>query len=93
MTPFERAALRTQVELTGTAWEDYVNQMRDAWGNSGGPTQAPTMTALAAARQTPRDYLNNSQIAETFGNTDDEYWNQQAKGWSPAQATGVSLVA
>lgn len=93
MTPFERAALRTKVMMTSTSWEDYTNQMRESWGSSGGPTQAPNMTRLAAALQTPRDYLSNTQIADTFGQTGDEYWQLQQKGWLPSQNTSVSMVA
>jgi murein DD-endopeptidase MepM/ murein hydrolase activator NlpD len=93
MTPFERAALRTRLESQGIPWEQYVDKLRTSWGTAGGPTAAPGMTALSAARQTPRDYLGNTQIAETFGQSPEEYWTQQKLGWSPAGATAVSLIA
>lgn len=89
MTPFQRAAFRTQVELTGMPWEQQLQSMRQLWGGTG-TTAAPSMTSLGWAVQSPLDRVGFGQIAESFGQTaDDRLWDLQ-RGWAPARAASVA---
>lgn len=93
MSIFERAALRTQTEASGVPWAQYTNDLRNTWAGAGGPTQAPGMTMLGASRMDSRGRIGAGQIAETFGNTRDEYWEGQQRSWAPSRSPNVSIVA
>lgn len=92
MTPFQRAALRTQSEVAGVPWEQTQDQMRTAWGQQG-ITQAPQTTQLGAATQNAEQRIGTEQVAETMGQRPEDYWNTQQRGWSGAQATQVRQAA
>lgn len=88
--PFARAAVRTNAELSGPGgWQNMSQQMRDAWASSGGPKTTPDTTRLQSSRMTDLDKIGQDQMANTFGDTADSYWGQQAKDWSAGNASGV----
>jgi hypothetical protein len=89
MSPFERAGLRTRSELSGLPFEQYEQQLRDYWGSNGGPTTAPVTTQLAAQQFNPLDVIGQNQIAEVFGQSPDQYWKAQTRGWAPSQWAGA----
>jgi len=91
MSPFERAGIRTRSELSGLPFEQYEQQLRDYWGRTGGPTQAPTTTQLAAQQLGPLDVIGTNQLAEVFGQSPDQYWKTQTRGWMPAQWSGAQM--
>lgn len=94
-TPFERAADRTKVEMNGGpgAWDQVEQSMRQAWGQAGGPTTAPNTAALSAAGQNATQKIGTEQLANTFGQTAPEYWQQQGTTWSKAKTGQVSQSA
>lgn len=93
MTPFQRAAMRTVNEAQGTAWESVADQMRSNWAAQGGPTTAPNVTQLEAAKGDQLQQMNREQVAETFGTPADAYWKQQGQTWQQAATPQVQQTA
>lgn len=93
LNPFQRAATRTQTEMSGKPWEQYNMEMRDWWGAANGVTRMPEMSQLQAARQDPMQQLGTQQMLETFGTSPQQYQYEQQRRWSPAQASGAQLQA
>ena len=90
MSPFERAALRTTVEMSGRPWESFGQELRAHWRDQEMPLEMPGMTPLTAARQNPMDRYGTEQMLQTFGEQPDAYWERQRRNWAPSQASQVS---
>lgn len=87
MTPFQKAAYRTDVEALGPGvW----NQMSTALGNQfntqGG---TPNVTQLQAAGANPADQAGMQMTGEMFGQSPTQFWQGQQRQWSGAQAANV----
>jgi Peptidase family M23 len=93
MTPYERAAMRVQSEVAGVPWEATAQNMRQAWGQNEGVFTAPDTSQLGAATQTATQQIGTEQVAETFGQTAPQYWQEQQRTWSQAAAPQVAQTA
>ena len=91
MDPFQQAGLRTQSQLSGEAWPQYQNEMRQAWGQAGvtqPPIQSPlTMSNLANNTLNNLSWQNQLSV---FGQTPQQYQTTYSPYWSQAQVPGVS---
>jgi hypothetical protein len=93
MSPFEQGAMRTNIEMQGPgAWESWQDQARQMWGQQGF-TQAPNVNPLQAASASPEKIMSMGNLANVFGETDDQFWNRQNKGWSAAAGSNMSFSA
>lgn len=93
LSPFQRAATRTQTEMSGMPWERYTANMRDWWGATGGARRMPDMSPLAAARQDPMQQMGMGQMLDTFGTSPQQYEYDQTRKWAPSQTSGAQLQA
>lgn len=89
MTPYQRAALRTDVAQTGEDWDHYTMSSREGWGLTGGPTEMSDVAPMTAADYDYTDMTNQNQLVDTFGMNREDYWNQQSDLWSAGDASGA----
>lgn len=92
-TPFQKAAARTNTEAEGTPWETTSYDLRNKWGNEGGPTATPSQTRLQASMDDPAGQLNSQFNAETFGERAADYWSRMGKNWQTANSAQVAVRA
>lgn len=95
MSPFQRAAMRTNTEMQGIPWEQMTDAMRSNWAQQGGPTSTPSMTRLSAQHLSadPLGMIGQSQLADTFGEGAQNYWQRQSDTWAPSNQTGATIHA
>lgn len=87
MTPYERAAWRTQAELA-QPWEATTDNLRHSWATQG-VFGAPDTTQLTAAGYDKEGKTGANQTVEVFGKDPQDYWSQESKQWSKASSPNV----
>ena len=92
MSPYERAALRTNAESGGMPWETAAFLLRNQWGQQG-QTETPDVTALQAMGANPEERIGSEQLASTFGERPENYWARMGKNWRNAAGPQVSVAA
>jgi len=86
-SPFQKAAYRTDVEAQGPgAWQTEQDRLNQQFTQSGG---SANVTQLAAQSASPADSIGQQMNAEVFGQTPQQWGQQQQKMWSAAQAPTV----
>jgi hypothetical protein len=95
MSPFERAAMRTQTEMSGTPWEQQTQNMRDYWNINGtGPWNAPQqMSQQAMASMNPMDQIGFNQVLDTYGMSPQQYMQAHQRRQAPSRAAQVQMTA
>lgn len=88
MTPFERAAWRTQAEMA-QPWEATTDQLRHSWANQG-VFGAPDTTQLTASGYNGEQRIGANQTAEAFGRKPEDYWSDESKQWGKSSEPSVS---
>jgi hypothetical protein len=85
MNPAQKAALQASVMAEGPgAWQSFQSSFQ----NQNGP-QAPDMTQLQSALQTPEDQLGTQMNAEMFGEGAPAFQQRQQNTWVGANAPSV----
>jgi len=95
MSPFERAAMRTQTEMSGQPWEQQTQAMRDSWNQNGaGPWSNPqNMSQMAMANMNPMDQIGFNQVLDTYGMSPQQYMQAHQRRQAPSRAAQVQLSA
>ncbi len=104
MTPFERSAFQTKVMMSGIPWQQFQDAMRAQWANPQGIPQpnskyiAPItatpqepMLAGINASQNPMMMTGMNQLADTFGEGPQAYWQRMQSQWAPGQSSGAMI--
>lgn len=87
LSPFQKAAYRTNIEAMGPgAWNAQQANMQQQFTQQGGSAD---VTQLAAAAASPVDQVGQQMNAEAFGQTPQQWQQNQQKNWSAAAAPSV----
>jgi hypothetical protein len=85
--PFQRAAYRTNQEALGPgAWEQVGAQMGEQFAQAGG---TPEVTRMQAAASDSAGRAGMEMTGELFGQTGEQFWQDQNKQWGQAKAPTV----
>lgn len=85
--PFQKAAYRTNIEALGPgAWEAEQSRIGDQFAQAGG---TPEVTRMQAAASDAAGRAGMEMTGEMFGQTGEQFWQDQSKQWGQAKAPTV----